>query len=89
MDVGVRYVVRETYYSGVELARHALETLGLSRERTQETLERFHEVDRQLLQKQKDVRQDEEKLIQTSKQAATELERILESDEEAGERARV
>jgi glutathione-regulated potassium-efflux system ancillary protein KefC/glutathione-regulated potassium-efflux system protein KefB len=83
MDLGVRYIVRETYYSGVELARHALETLGFSREQTHETVERFHQLDRQLLQTQKDVRQDEEKLIQTSKQAALELERILESDEEA------
>jgi voltage-gated potassium channel Kch len=86
MDLDVRYIVRETYYSSLDLARQALEAMGVSRERAEQTIERFRENDRKLLLAQQHVRHDEDKLIQTSQQAAAELERIFESDE-AAERA--
>lgn len=82
MDIGVHYVIRETYLSSLELARHALEALGLSRAQAGESIRRFQEHDGQTLAAQLRVRDDEQKLIQTQAQAMKELERLFDADSE-------
>lgn len=80
MDLGVRYIVRETYWSSLNLAQHALEALGMSRTEANRSIERFDEHDIRTLQMQREARDDEQKLIQTSQLAARELERLFEAD---------
>ncbi|HWK73182.1 MAG TPA: monovalent cation:proton antiporter-2 (CPA2) family protein [Povalibacter sp.] len=80
MDLGVRYIVRETYWSSLNLAQHALEALGMPRAEASHSIERFDEHDIHTLQMQREARDDEQKLIQTSQLAARELERLFEAD---------
>ena len=82
MDLDVRYSVRETLLSSLEMSQITLETLGFSRSEAAETVRRFRLHDEQTLQSQRAVRDDEQKLIQTSQLAAKELERLFDADEE-------
>jgi voltage-gated potassium channel Kch len=83
MDLGVRYFIRETYLSSLDLAQHTLEALGLARAEAIESIRRFDAHDRKQLQAQREIRDDEQKLIQSSQQAARELEQLFESDKES------
>lgn len=87
-SLGVRYVIRETWLSSLDMSRHVLESLGMTREQTDSALARFEEMDAKLLREQELVRHDEDKLIQTTRQVTEELERIFESDAASGGAAR-
>ncbi|WP_116809352.1 monovalent cation:proton antiporter-2 (CPA2) family protein [Steroidobacter cummioxidans] len=80
MDLGVRYFMRETYYSSLDMAQNTLEALGLSRTEALESIRRFDVHDRKLLEQQRQAGDDEQKLIQTAQQAAHELEGLFEED---------
>jgi monovalent cation:proton antiporter-2 (CPA2) family protein len=80
MDLGVKYYIRETYLSSLDLAQHTLEALGLARADAVESIRRFDVHDRKQLQVQREFRDDEQKLIQSTQQAARELEQLFESD---------
>jgi len=80
MDIGVRYFIRETYLSSLDLAQHTLEALGLTRADAIESIRRFDAHDRKQLQAQREIRDDEQKLIQSAQQAARELEQLFEAD---------
>ncbi|HWK73071.1 MAG TPA: NAD-binding protein, partial [Povalibacter sp.] len=80
MDLGIRYIVRETYLSSLDLARHTLEGLGMSRADAKLSIQRFDEHDQKTLQLQRELRDDEQKLIQSAQQAARELEQLFEAD---------
>lgn len=82
MDLGVRYLIRETYLSSLDMAQHALEALGLTRADAVESIRRFDAHDRKQLQAQREIRDDEQKLIQSAQQAARELEQLFEADTE-------
>jgi monovalent cation:proton antiporter-2 (CPA2) family protein len=82
MDIGVRYFIRETYLSSLDLAQHTLEALGLTRADAIESIRRFDVHDKKQLQVQREFRDDEQKLIQSAQQAARELEQLFESDVE-------
>jgi glutathione-regulated potassium-efflux system ancillary protein KefC/glutathione-regulated potassium-efflux system protein KefB len=82
MDIGVRYLIRETYLSSLDLAQHTLEALGLTRADAVESIRRFDAHDKKQLQVQREIRDDEQKLIQSAQQAARELEQLFESDTE-------
>jgi glutathione-regulated potassium-efflux system ancillary protein KefC/glutathione-regulated potassium-efflux system protein KefB len=82
MDIGVRYFIRETYLSSLDLAQHTLEALGLTRADAIESIRRFDAHDKKQLQAQREFRDDEQKLIQSAQQAARELEQLFESDVE-------
>jgi glutathione-regulated potassium-efflux system ancillary protein KefC/glutathione-regulated potassium-efflux system protein KefB len=82
MDLGVRYFIRETYLSSLDLAQHTLEALGLARAEAVESIRRFDVHDRKRLQGQREIRDDEQKLIQSAQQAARELEQLFEADTE-------
>lgn len=90
MEQGVRYFVRETYYSSLDMAQNTLEALGLSRAEALESIRRFDEHDRRVLEQQRLAGEDEQKLIQSAQQAARELEGLFEQDvvrQEPGETA--
>jgi monovalent cation:proton antiporter-2 (CPA2) family protein len=82
MDIGVRYLIRETYLSSLDLAQHTLEALGMARTEAVESIRRFDAHDKKQLQVQREIRDDEQKLIQSAQQAARELEQLFESDAE-------
>lgn len=82
MDLGVKYLIRETYLSSLDLAQHTLEALGLARADAIESIRRFDVHDKKQLQAQRAIRDDEQKLIQSAQQAARELEQLFESDTE-------
>jgi glutathione-regulated potassium-efflux system protein KefB len=80
MEQGVRYFVRETYYSSLDMAQNTLEALGLSRADALESIRRFDEHDKRMLEQQRLMGDDEQKLIQSAQQAARELEGLFEED---------
>jgi glutathione-regulated potassium-efflux system ancillary protein KefC/glutathione-regulated potassium-efflux system protein KefB len=80
MDIGVKYFIRETYLSSLDLAQHTLEALGLTRADAVESIRRFDIHDKKQLQVQRTIRDDEQKLIQSAQLAARELEQLFESD---------
>jgi glutathione-regulated potassium-efflux system ancillary protein KefC/glutathione-regulated potassium-efflux system protein KefB len=80
LDLDVRYVIRETYLSSLDMAQHALEALGLSRADAIESITRFDLHDQRTLERQREARDDEQKLIQSSQLAARELEQLFETD---------
>jgi len=84
-DLDIQAIERETFYSSLETARHALERLGLDAVQAKRAVELFREHDARQLEAQYAVRQDEAQLIQTAAQAAAQLQELFESDvKEAG-----
>lgn len=80
MDEGVTHIIRETLYSGLKMTEQVLEELGLSHHEAQRTVEMFHDHDERTLREQHPVHADQKRLIQTTKDAAAELERLFEAD---------
>ena len=83
MDLGVDYLMRETFLSSLELGKQVLVSLGFAEWDARDTVSKFHEHDERSLQRQHAVYHDETRLIQSSKEAAKELEEIFESDRES------
>lgn len=79
-ELGVEVFVRETYYSSIKLAEDLLTRLGLDPEDIAKTVAMFEQHDEALLKRQAAVFRDEDKLVQTSKEAAQELEQLLQED---------
>lgn len=80
LDIGVERIVRETFLSALDLADTILQALGVSKPEATQTIERFRAYDEALILRQYPFHQDEQRLIATSKEAAEELERVLEQD---------
>ncbi|HWX26128.1 MAG TPA: monovalent cation:proton antiporter-2 (CPA2) family protein [Steroidobacteraceae bacterium] len=80
MDLGVRYVIRETLVSSLEMSEKILETLGLSKSKAIETVRRFRVHDEQTMAKQQAVRDDENKFLQTTRESAEQLLHLFETD---------
>ena len=79
-EQGVEHIVRETYFSSLKMAEDLLAQLGLQRQEIERTVEMFQKHDDALLKRQFAVFRDEDKLVQTSKEAAAELEQLLQED---------
>jgi glutathione-regulated potassium-efflux system protein KefB len=89
MDMGVEEPVRETFHSSLKMTRKTLEALGLPHELAADRVERFRRYDEELLKKQALVYDDETKLIQSTREAMTDLQRLFEADaERSAERER-
>jgi monovalent cation:proton antiporter-2 (CPA2) family protein len=80
MDLGVDYLMRETLLSSLELGRDVLIELGVPAWDARDTVDTFQRHDERLLERQHAVYHDETRLIQTSNEAAQELEQLFESD---------
>ena len=79
-EQGVEIIVRETYYSSLRLAEDLLERLGMQKPAVEHLVAVFEKYDAELLARQYAVFRDEDKLVQTSKEAAVELEQLLQED---------
>ena len=82
MDIGVDYLMRETYVSSLELTQQVLRGLELTEWEAQDAVATFRRHDEQFLARQHAVYHDETQLIQSSKEAVQELESLLQSDTE-------
>jgi monovalent cation:proton antiporter-2 (CPA2) family protein len=80
MDLDVRYVIRETLVSSLEMSEKILETLGLPKSTAIETVRRFRAHDEQTMAKQQAVKDDESKFLQTSRESAEQLLHLFETD---------
>jgi monovalent cation:proton antiporter-2 (CPA2) family protein len=83
MDLGVRYTIRETLVSSLELSVQVLEALGLSKTRAVETAHRFRIHDEQTMAKQLSVKDDENKFLQTTRESAEQLLHLFEADSDS------
>jgi glutathione-regulated potassium-efflux system ancillary protein KefC/glutathione-regulated potassium-efflux system protein KefB len=82
-DLDIDAIERETLLSSLETARQALEQLGLEPAQASRAVQLFREHDTRQLDAQYAVRQDEAQLIQTTAQAAAQLQELFESDVKA------
>ncbi len=80
MDLEVRYTIRETLVSSLEMSEKVLETLGLSRSNAVETVRRFRAHDEVTMAKQQAVKDDENKFLQTTRESAEQLLHLFETD---------
>src|ERR1700722_8703249 len=65
MDLEVRYIIRETLVSSLEMSEKVLETLGLSKSKAKETVRQFRIHDEATMAKQQAVKDDEGKFQQS------------------------
>ena len=82
MDYDIAGVVRETYFSSLRLTELVLQGLDLGEEEAARTVRVFRERDEKALILQRDIYEDESKLIQNSKEIAAELQSLFEEDNE-------
>jgi voltage-gated potassium channel Kch len=76
-DVGL---VRETFYSSLELARMALTELGLEEVAAERAIMLFRDHDEKTLAETQSIYRDEKQLIQSEQQATDELASLFEAD---------
>ena len=79
-DLGVRYHIRETLVSSLEMSVQVLEALGLSKAAAADTARRFRTHDQETFAKQRAVKDDDKKLIQTAHESAAQLLHLFEAD---------
>ncbi|HEY0745121.1 MAG TPA: monovalent cation:proton antiporter-2 (CPA2) family protein [Steroidobacteraceae bacterium] len=80
MDLEVRYTVRETLGSSLEMSVQVLESLGLSKSKAIETVHQFRIHDEATMAKQQAVRDDESKFLATTRESAEQLLQLFEAD---------
>lgn len=80
MDLGVSHIFRETLLSSIAMSGRVLEILGFDDDEVARALNTFRERDERLLLEQHAIHHDEERLIQSAKDTARELESLLRSD---------
>ena len=79
-DLDVEAIERETFQSSLVTARQALEISGMDPTQAARAVELFRKHDVGLLDVQYAVRQDEQQFIQTTAQAAAQLQELFEAD---------
>ena len=80
MDVGADHIIRDTLLSSVHLAGDVLKDIGLSPEDAEMATSFFLEHDNETLKRQYAFHQDEDALIQSSRQASGELRELFNTD---------
>jgi monovalent cation:proton antiporter-2 (CPA2) family protein len=85
MDLDVRYIIRETLVSSLELSVQVLEALGLSKSKATGTVHKFRVYDEATMAKQQAVKDDEKKFLQTTRESAEQLMHLFEADSEQPE----
>ena len=84
MDMGVDEPIRETFHSSLKMTRMTLEALGLPHDYAVDRVERFRRYDEDMLKKQALVYDDETKLMQSTRDALADLQKLFEADAEPG-----
>ena len=79
-DLGVKLIWRETFPASLDMARQALLSLGFGSAASERAVSLFKQHDEQRLEAQYAVQHDEAQLIQTSKEAAAQLQELFDAD---------
>jgi monovalent cation:proton antiporter-2 (CPA2) family protein len=79
-DLGVKIIYRETFPASLDMARHALLSLGFGIAASERAVTLFKRHDEERLEAQYAVQHDEAQLIQNSKEAAAQLQELFEAD---------
>jgi len=80
MDLGIAHIFRETLMSSLAMSGRVLEMLGFDQQEVGQVVDTFRERDKRLLDEQHAIHHDEERLIQSAKDTARELESLLHND---------
>ena len=80
MELGVPYIMRETYLSSLDMAEQVLEWLGDEPVAARRSVALFRAHDEATLQEQYAIRGDEDKFLATTKASAAQLETLFETD---------
>jgi len=80
MGMGVRRILRETFLSAVEMARHVLLETGLSHQEAERTVRLFAERDEQRLRDDHAHATDQDRLVESARRHAQELAELFEAD---------
>lgn len=80
MDIGVDYVIRETFLSSIELASNVLTGLGVKKDEVEKITNAFRVYDETLIKRQHAIHHNEEEVIAATKRAAIELQNLFEED---------
>ena len=80
MDLGIEHIFRETLPSSLEMSEKILSDLGFQNDEVRRIVSAFREHDTKLIREQHAVQHDEEKVIQSAKETARELELLLRRD---------
>jgi glutathione-regulated potassium-efflux system protein KefB len=80
MDLGLGHVVRDTFFSSLEIARGVFERLGYAPAAADEYVRRFREHDERVLASQYPVYDDEAALLQSAREARVDLEQLFQAD---------
>lgn len=80
MDLGITHIFRETLLSSLAMSGRVLEMLGFDQEEVRRGIDTFRKSDKRLLDEQHAIHHDEERLIQSAKDTARELESLLRND---------
>lgn len=86
-EIGVHVVVREVFYSSLEIARQLLKEFGLSEPESAKLVDRFRQHDETMLLTQQAFHHDEARLIASVKQYVRELEDLFEQDQRVPDEA--
>ncbi len=80
MDVGIKHIFRETLLSSLAMTELVMTNLGYANDDAKHVINAFCERDAKLLIEQHAIHDSEEKLIQSVKDTADELESLLRVD---------
>jgi glutathione-regulated potassium-efflux system protein KefB len=80
MDRGVTRIVRETLFSSLQISEQVLAEVGVKPAVARHAVEMFAEHDEGVLRDQHAIYRDEKRLIQTTQQAARELDGLFAAD---------
>ncbi len=79
-DLGVRWILRETFPASLQIAHRALLRLGFNEAAATRAVELFRRHDEEQLDAQYAMRDDEAGLIQNNREAAQQLRELFEAD---------
>ncbi len=79
VDLGAQ-VLRETFLSSLEMGRDVLMALGMPRTQADDRAQRFRAWDESLLEQQRLLQDDEDALLQATRDARRELDGLFEAD---------
>ena len=80
MDLGIKHIFRETLLSSLAMSEQVLFDLGFEENEVNHVIGLFRDSDAQLIREQHAIQHDEEQLIQTARDTASELELLMKSD---------
>ena len=80
MDFKIRYSIRETLLSSLDMAEQVLETLGAARADARKAVATFRAHDEVMLRRQYEVKDDEAKMMVSARESAQQLEQLFEAD---------